>query len=311
LPVEMAYEDRWGNQLLPVTASATATMARLVPSRKGDHSQMLLSANDMEAVLGDAVMNGIEDIESRIRKLCMDQIANGVDLLVWFRRFDVNRDGSITRAELLQGLMEMGIKLEDFLDANEELDLFMKKIDRGIFQHERDTKVDYQEFIKFIMSHGDFSAHTIDKGIHRPVELLQHQGVKLVGLLFGQHWNPTYLKVLDKISAFYNCLKSHGENRFQIVYVSMDQSQAHFTDRYRHMPWLAIPFNQKERRFFLAKKYFVTTTPRLVLTDVHGNLISYDAKNDCCDYAHKPWIAMDSWLNGKIREISHAGGSFH
>ena len=43
--------------------------------------QMLLSANDMEAVLGDKVLNGIETMESRIRKKCMDAIAEGQDLL--------------------------------------------------------------------------------------------------------------------------------------------------------------------------------------------------------------------------------------
>jgi hypothetical protein len=272
---------------------------------------MLLSANDMEAVLGSEVLNGVETMESRIRKLCMEAIANGTDILAWFRRFDVNRDGFITRAELMDGLLAMGLNLDDFIDANEELDLFMKKIDRGLFEHEQDTKVDYQEFIKFLMSHGEFSTHDIDSGIHRPIELLYRRGIKLVGLLFGQQWNPAYKRVEEKIMMFYNNLRIAGEERFEIVYVSMDQDQRRFTDHYRHMPWLAIPYYQRERRFSLAKKFFVASAPRLVLLDVHGNLISYDVKNDCCDYFHKPWIAMDSWLSGKVREIAHAGGSFH
>ena len=56
-------------------------MARLSPARKGDHTQMLLSANDMEAVLGSEVMNGIETLEHRIRTCSMDVIAEGRDLL--------------------------------------------------------------------------------------------------------------------------------------------------------------------------------------------------------------------------------------
>lgn len=272
--------------------------------------QMLLSANDMEAVLGDKVLNGIETMESRIRKKCMDAIAEGQDLLAWFRKFDVNKDGSITRGELMDALLEMGVNMDSFIDANEELDLFMKKIDRGFFENELDCKIDYQEFIKFVMSHGEFCSHEIDSGVHRPIELLYRRGVKLVGLLFGQQWNPAYRKVEEKITTFYDTLRQGGEDRFEIVYISMDQNERRFTDHYRHMPWLAIPFNQRERRHYLAKKYFVASTPRLVLLDVHGNLISYDVKNDCCDYYHKPWLAMDSWLSGKVREVSHGGVSF-
>jgi len=290
--------------------SSNMTLARLSPPRRGDHMQMMLSSNDMECVLGHEVMNGIEDIESRIRKECMAQIANGVDLLAWFRTFDVNRDGSITRGELLEGLLAMGVNLDDFLDASGELDGFMKKIDRGLMQHELDNKVDYQEFIKFIMSHGEFSYHDIDLGIHRPIDLILNRGKLIVGLLFGQHWNPSYMKVQKKVETFYNNLQKAGEKRFEVVYVSLDQSKMHFTDTYRHMPWLSIPFHQRERRHWLAQKFFVTSTPRMVLLDCHGNLLSYDVKNDCVDYCDKPWVAFNSWMQGEVREVAHGGVNF-
>ena len=70
------------------------------------------------------------------------------------------------------------------------------------------TIVMVQEFIKFVMGHGEFSHHDIDavplttmnglvyslllnppsQGIHRPIELIYRRGVKVVGLLFGQQW---------------------------------------------------------------------------------------------------------------------------
>ena len=77
------------------------------------------------------------------------------------------------------------------------------------------------------------------------------------------------------------------------------------------MPWLAIPYTERERRYYLAKKYFVTSTPRLVLTDTHGNLISYDVKNDAQDYCMRPWLALESWLQGQVRKVAHGGVSFH
>lgn len=297
----------------PSFSSPVSAMCRLTPARKGDHLQMLLSANDMEAVLGHEVMNGIETLEARIRTVCMDAIADGKDLLAFFRKFDVNKDGDITRGELASGLKHLGVSFDDFLDANEELDLFMRKIDRGLFANERNNKIDYQEFIKFIMSSGGFTseAFQITKGIHRPLDLLFNQGRKLVGLFFGQQWNPCHKKVQEKVVKFYNNLRAAGENRFEIVYVPMDQDRRRFVDAYRHMPWLAIPFHQSERRHYLARKYFVTSCPRMVLLDVHGNLISYDVKNDIFDYYEKPWIAADSWFSGKVREVSNAGVAFY
>lgn len=272
----------------------------------------LLSANDIEAVLGSKVQLGIETIECRIREMMMNEIAEGSgDLTAMFKKFDVNGDGSITRSEMLDGLISEGLNTDDFIDANEEMDKFMKKIDRGLFEHELDGKIDYQEFIKFIFSHGEFSSHDINFGIHRPTVLIADRGVKLVGLLFGQQWNPQYAKVEQKVRKFYDNLKAMGENRFEIVYVSLDQDVRRFTDYYRNMPWLAIPFAQKERRHYLAKKYFVASAPRLVLLDTHGNLISYDVKNDACDYYERPFIAFDSWMAGKVREVSHAGVAFY
>ena len=43
--------------------------------------QMLLSANDMEAVVGSELLNGMETLESKIRKTSMNVIADGKDLL--------------------------------------------------------------------------------------------------------------------------------------------------------------------------------------------------------------------------------------
>ena len=73
-----------------------------------------------------------------------------------------------------------------------------------------------QEFIKFIFSHGEFSSHDINFGIHRPTTLIADRGVKLVGLLFGQQWNPQYAKVEQKVRKFYDNLRAMGENRFEV-----------------------------------------------------------------------------------------------
>ena len=55
----------------------------------------------------------------------------------------------------------------------------------------------------------------------------------------------------------------------------------------------------------------MASCPRVVLLDVHGNLISYDVKNDLVDYYQRPEIALDSWMVGKIREMSNAGVAFY
>ena len=89
------------------------------------------------------------------------------------------------------------------------------------------------------MGQGAFSAEGVTSGIHRPIDLLFHRGVKLVCLIFGQQWNPAYRKVEDKFVKFYNNLRAQGENRLEMVYISLDQDKRRMYDAYRHHPWLA------------------------------------------------------------------------
>lgn len=60
-----------------------------------------------------------------------------------------------------------------------------------------------------------------------------------------------------QLAATYAALKAEGKS-FEIVFVSSDQDAAAFTDYYgKEMPWLALPFEDRERKTKLSTKYKV------------------------------------------------------
>ena len=60
----------------------------------------------------------------------------------------------------------------------------------------------------------------------------------------------------------YNKLQAAGKN-FEIVYVSSDRTDADMKASMTKFPWLAIPFEQRERKEHLSTKYNARILPQL------------------------------------------------
>ena len=69
-----------------------------------------------------------------------------------------------------------------------------------------------------------------------------------------------------------------GGKPFEIVFVSSDRDQASFDEYYGEMPWLALPFSERERKNDLSKKYGVRGIPSLVILDAEGKVITKDGR---------------------------------
>eukprot|EP00658_Telonema_sp_P-2_P043415 TRINITY_DN3134_c0_g1_i7.p1 TRINITY_DN3134_c0_g1~~TRINITY_DN3134_c0_g1_i7.p1 ORF type:complete len:231 (+),score=58.97 TRINITY_DN3134_c0_g1_i7:178-870(+) len=188
-----------------------------------------------------------------------------------------------------------GLRFQDEIDALiDSIDSFDgAENDSGLIHYDR--KVDYQEFIKFIMSDLDCAPRGGWEGVHPTTQLLQ--GKRVVALFFGTSWAPQTLKLQRSLEQFYSRLRSEGDDSFEVVYVSHDQDVAQYENFYKEHPWMAIPFQDREQRHFMEQKLFVTTLPRLVLLDNTGALLSYDAKFEVMDYVDNPKAAMRKWLS--------------
>jgi len=111
-----------------------------------------------------------------------------------------------------------------------------------------------------------------------------------VGIYFSAHWCPPCRGFTPQLAELYkNELKAKG---LEIVFVSSDRDDASFQEYYKEMPWLALPFDAKDKKEALSKKYGVQGIPTLVIVDAKtGELITKDGRAVCRDVNNFPWKA--------------------
>jgi nucleoredoxin len=103
-------------------------------------------------------------------------------------------------------------------------------------------------------------------------------GKGAVALYFSAHWCPPCRGFTPKLAEFYKKdLKAKG---LEVVFVSSDKDEASFKSYFGEMPWLALPFEDRERKEALSKKYKVKGIPSLVILDGEsGETITTDGRS--------------------------------
>merc|ERR1712232_1025270 len=64
----------------------------------------------------------------------------------------------------------------------------------------------------------------------------------------------------------------------EIVFVSSDRDESSFNDYYGEMPWVALPFDKKDLKITLSKKFKVQGIPSLVILGPDGKTITTDGR---------------------------------
>jgi len=94
-----------------------------------------------------------------------------------------------------------------------------------------------------------------------------------IGIYFSAHWCPPCRGFTPRLAAIYEKLKSSGK-KFEVVFVSSDREQSGFDEYYGEMPWLALPFSDRDRNSQLSSQFGVSGIPTLVLMDKDGTVIT-------------------------------------
>jgi len=124
------------------------------------------------------------------------------------------------------------------------------------------------------------------KALFGDVQLIDKKGDKVdpatlsnnqaVGLYFSAHWcAPCRGFTPELAKAYNNDLKGKG---MQIVFVSSDRDEHAFTEYFNEMPWLALPFSERDLKGKLSSKFKVRGIPTLVILDSNGKLITADGR---------------------------------
>jgi nucleoredoxin len=103
---------------------------------------------------------------------------------------------------------------------------------------------------------------------------------KVVGLYFSAHWCPPCRGFTPVLAEAYKGIVGQGKS-FQVVFVSSDRDQGAFDGYYGEMPWIALPFAERDLKATLCDKYGVTGIPCLVLLNgATGDLITKDGRGE-------------------------------
>jgi len=97
-----------------------------------------------------------------------------------------------------------------------------------------------------------------------------------VALYFSAHWCPPCKGFTPKLAGWYSAdLKAKG---LEVVFISSDKDEDAFKEYFGEMPWLALPYFDRERKESLSSKFKVQGIPTVVIVDADGKLISKDGR---------------------------------
>jgi len=131
--------------------------------------------------------------------------------------------------------------------------------------------------------HPDMSASMIsllgDKLVSSAGEVSTAEALKgkVVALYFSAHWCPPCRGFTPKLGGIYKGLVAAGK-AFEIVFVSSDRDESAWSEYFGEMPWLALPFGERDLKNKLSKKYKVSGIPSLVIVDEEANTITTDGR---------------------------------
>lgn len=111
---------------------------------------------------------------------------------------------------------------------------------------------------------------------------------KAIGLYFSAHWCPPCRGFTPQLAKKYTDV--FKEKGLEIVFVSSDKDEGQFKDYFGEMPWLALPYSDRDKKNALSKKFKVQGIPSFVILDgATGNLNTTDGRSKIDDADGFPW----------------------
>mmetsp|Transcript_41400 Transcript_41400/g.74989 ORF Transcript_41400/g.74989 Transcript_41400/m.74989 type:complete len:424 (-) Transcript_41400:124-1395(-) len=101
-------------------------------------------------------------------------------------------------------------------------------------------------------------------------------GKSAVALYFSAHWCPPCRGFTPQLAEWYKKdLKAKG---LEVVFVSSDRDEGAFKEYFAEMPWLALPYAERDLKATLSKKFKVQGIPSLVILGSDGKVITLDGR---------------------------------
>ena len=100
---------------------------------------------------------------------------------------------------------------------------------------------------------------------------------KTLGLYFSAHWCGPCRGFTPKLIETYKKMKAKRDD-FEIIFCSSDKSDEEFKEYYGGMPWLALPFSEREKKEQLSDLFQVRGIPSFIVVGPDGKVITKDGR---------------------------------
>jgi nucleoredoxin len=101
-------------------------------------------------------------------------------------------------------------------------------------------------------------------------------GKKAVALYFSAHWCPPCRGFTPKFGEWYT--KDLKDKGLEVIFISSDRDESAFAEYYGEMPWLAVPYSNRDVKSALDTKFKIQGIPSVVILDPEGQLITKDGR---------------------------------
>lgn len=132
-------------------------------------------------------------------------------------------------------------------------------------------------------------------------------GKTAVGIYFSAHWCPPCRSFTPKLADMYS--KNFKAKGMEIVFVSSDSDEGSFASYYGEQPWCALPYEKRDLKESLSKKFKVKGIPSFVILGADGAVITMDGReavSEDPEGKNYPWIPPTA--EEKAKEILNALG---
>ena len=122
------------------------------------------------------------------------------------------------------------------------------------------------------MNFNDLGSDLVDsngKIVNRAQALANKTGV---ALYFSAHWCPPCRQFTPLLAELYR--KSYKAKGLEVIFVSSDRDENAFKEYMREMPWLAIPFHDRNLKQSLSQKFGISGIPALLVFNGQGQLVT-------------------------------------
>merc|ERR1711988_10913 len=100
---------------------------------------------------------------------------------------------------------------------------------------------------------------------------------KTIGIYFSAHWCPPCRGFTPELVKTYNKMKEQGKE-FEIIFASSDRDEGSFKEYFREMPWLALPYSERELKEKLSKIFNVEGIPSFHIIEHDGTVINNNGR---------------------------------